>query len=62
MGIVRYIDLDQLSAKDKRELKKMLQKQKKALQEAINLAETSLKALAKKRKSRKTAKQPPAGG
>jgi hypothetical protein len=41
MGIVKYIKLDQLTAKDKKDLKKILQKQKKALQEAINLAERS---------------------
>jgi len=53
MGIIRYVKLEQLSAKDKRNLKNILKKQEKALREAWQLAERGLRALEKKGKSRK---------
>lgn len=53
MGLTNYICYDELTAKEKAALKKLLREQKKALQDLMDEADRGLAALAKVKKAKK---------
>ena len=57
MGLSKYINFRNLSAADKKALKKWLEEQKKALQDAMKTTDNELASLKSKSKKSKTTKK-----
>ena len=57
MGFVKYINVDQLSAKDRRDLEKLLRHHKQCFQDALDVAEQGLDALLQHGKPGRTRKR-----